>query len=220
MHIPKYILWTTAKYKRDFTPQFYIFTFTIHSLSLHYPKIRTPQILSKFGVLLLKSTAFQPLSTSMEEGSTSNTRRVREAEHASRRRACSQRHEGGVPSRRLGARGRHADVEPGVEHQPEWQEYMDLQQEQPDVGLQHMEDQELEEELHAMDEEMEDVEPRQRRKKKEKVVDPEPLNDYPGGPHETGLLWMAEIQRPHGEISAGEGASSVWVGSDHTGTSR
>jgi len=26
---------------------------------------------------------------------------------------------------------------------------------------------------------------------------------------------MAEIRRPHGEISAGEGASSVWVGSDH-----
>ena len=31
---------------------------------------------------------------------------------------------------------------------------------------------------------------------------------------------MTEIQRPHGEISAGEGASSVWVSSDHTETSR
>ena len=36
------------------------------SLSLHYPKFRTPQILSKFGVLLLKRTAFQPLSNIME----------------------------------------------------------------------------------------------------------------------------------------------------------
>jgi len=31
---------------------------------------------------------------------------------------------------------------------------------------------------------------------------------------------MAAIRRPHGEISAGEGASSVWVGSDHIETSR
>jgi len=30
---------------------------------------------------------------------------------------------------------------------------------------------------------------------------------------------MAEIRRPHGEISAGEDASSVWEGSDHTETS-
>jgi len=41
------------------------------------------------------------------------------------------------------------------------------------------------------------------------------------------LLWMAEIRRPHGEISAGEGSSLVWEGSslvwegsDHTETSR
>jgi len=66
---------------------------------------------------------------------------------------------------------------------------MDLQQEQLDVELQHMEEQELEEELQAMDEEMENAEPHRRRKKKEKVVDPEPLDDYPGGPHETGQLW-------------------------------
>jgi hypothetical protein len=37
---------------------------------------------------------------------------------------------------------------------------MDMEQEQPDVELQHMEEQELEEELQAMDEEMEDGEPR------------------------------------------------------------
>ena len=49
-------------------PHFYSFTFTIFSLSLslHYPKFRTPQILSKFGVLLLKRTTFQPLSNIME----------------------------------------------------------------------------------------------------------------------------------------------------------
>jgi phosphodiesterase/alkaline phosphatase D-like protein len=95
-----------------------------------------------------------------------------------------------------GARGRCADVETDVEHQPEQQEYMDMEQEQPDVELQHMgeqdmelqhmEEKELEEELQAMDEEMEAAEPQRRRKKK--VVDPEPLDDYPGGPHETGLL--------------------------------
>ena len=32
-------------------------------------------------------------------------------------------------------------------------------------------------------------------------------------------FWMAEIRRPHGEISAGEGASSVWEGSDNPDTS-
>jgi len=91
------------------------------------------------------------------EGSTSNTQRVREAVHASRRRERLQRleEEGGVPLRRRGARGCRVDVE----HHPEQQEYMDLQQEQPDVELQHMEEQELEEELQAMDEEMEDAEP-------------------------------------------------------------
>jgi len=53
------------------------------------------------------------------EGSTSNTRRVREAGHASCRRERLQRleEEGGVPPRRR--RGRHADVEPDVEHQLE-----------------------------------------------------------------------------------------------------
>jgi len=84
--------------------------------------------------------------------------------HASHRRERLRwlEEEGGVPPRRRGARGRCVDVEPDVEHQPEQQEYMDLQQEQPDVELQHMEEQEL----LAMNEEMEDVEPRRRRKKK------------------------------------------------------
>jgi len=57
-----------------------------------------------------------------------------------------------------------------------------------DVDVQQMEEQELVEELEAMNEEMEDVKPRRRRKKKKKkVVDPEPLDDYPSGPHDTGL---------------------------------
>jgi hypothetical protein len=68
---------------------------------------------------------------------------------------------------------------------------MDMEQEQADVELQNMEEQEHEEELQGMDEEMEDAEPRRRRKKK--VVDPEPLDDYPSGPHETGLLWRYHV---------------------------
>jgi len=52
---------------------------------------------------------------------------------------------------------------------------------------------ELEEELHAMDEEMKDAEQLRRRKKKEKVVDPEQLDDYPGGPYETVLLWKYHV---------------------------
>jgi hypothetical protein len=127
---------------------------------------------------------FDYTNLNVAEGSTPNTRRIREAGQASCRRERRQRleEEGGVPPRRRGARGRHDDVEPDVEHQPEQQEYMDMEQEQPDVELQHMEEQELEEDLHAMDEEMEDAEPRQRWKKKEKVVDPEPQDDYPDGP--------------------------------------
>ena len=52
------------------------------------------------------------------EGSTSNTRRIREAGHASRRRERLQRmeEEGVVPPRRRGARGLRADVESDVEH--------------------------------------------------------------------------------------------------------
>ena len=119
------------------------------------------------------------------EGSTSNTQRVREAGHASRRRERLQRleEEGVVPPRRQGARGRCADVE----HQPEQENMVD------DVDVHQMEEQELEEELQSMDEEMEDAEPRRRRKKKEKVVDPEPLDDYPDGPHDIGLLWRYHV---------------------------
>jgi len=117
---------------------------------------------------------------------SSSTRHVREAGHASHKRERTRRmvEEGVVPRCRGGVKGCRADVK----HQPEQQEYMDLQQEQSDVELQHMEEQELEEELQAMDEEMEDAEPRRRQKKNEKVVDFEPLDDYPGGPHDTGLL--------------------------------
>jgi len=48
---------------------------------------------------------------------------------------CTQKlqEEGVVPRRRGGVKGRRADVEPDVEHQPEQQEHMDLQQEQPDA---------------------------------------------------------------------------------------
>jgi len=53
-----------------------------------------------------------------------------------------------------------------------------------------------------MDEEMEDAEPRRRRKKKEKVVDPEPLDDYPGGPHKSDLLWKYYV---HEARNASEG---------------
>jgi len=72
--IPDYVFQTLAKYKRNVTPHFYSFTVSLSplslslslSLSLHYPKFRTPQILSKFGVFLLKRTAFQPYSNIME----------------------------------------------------------------------------------------------------------------------------------------------------------
>ena len=125
------------------------------------------------------------------EGSSS-TQRVRVVRHASRRRECTQRMEedGVVLRRRGGARGRHVDVEPNVEHQPEQheQEYME-----DVVDMQLMEEQELEEELQAMDEDMEDAQPQRRRTKKKKVVDPDPLDDYPGGPHDTGLLWRYHV---------------------------
>ena len=40
---------------------------------------------------------------------------------------------------------------------------------------------------------MEDTQPRRRRTKKKRVVDPEPLHDYPGGPHDTSLLWRYHV---------------------------
>ena len=135
-------------------------------------------------------------------GSTSNTRRVREAGHASHRRECLQRlkKEGGVPPRRR--KGRRADVKPDVEHQPKQENMVD------DVDVQQMEEQELLEELERMDEEMEDVEPQRRRKKKEKVLDPKPLDDYPGGPHEIGLLWKYHV---HVARKASEGEEFIDV---------
>ena len=121
------------------------------------------------------------------EGSTSNTRCVREAEHASHRRERLRQleEEGEVLPRRR--RGRRADVQPDVDHQPEQENMVD------GVDVQQMEEQELVEDLEAMDEEMEDAEPRQRRKKKKKVVDLEPLEDYPDGPHDTSLLWRYHV---------------------------
>ena len=118
-----------------------------------------------------------------------HTRRVREAGHASRRRERLQclEEEGVVPPRRQGARGRRADVEPDVEHQMEQENMVD------DVDVHQMEVQKLEEELQAMEEEMEDAEPHRRRMKNEKVVDPEPLDDYPDGPHDTGPLWRYHV---------------------------
>ena len=95
--------------------------------------------------------------------------------------------DGVVPRRPGGARGRRVDVEPDVEHQLEQheQKYME-----DVVDVQLMEEQELEEELQAMVGDMEDAQPRRRRTKKKKVVDPDPLDDYLGGPHDTGLLWI------------------------------
>jgi len=63
-----------------------------------------------------------------------------------------------------------------------------------DVDVQQMEEQELVEELEAMDEEVEDAEPRRRcKKKKKKVVDFEPLDDYLGSPHDIGMLWRCHV---------------------------
>jgi len=78
---------------------------------------------------------------------------------------------------------KRADVEPEPKHEQEYDE-MDVQQKQ------QME----EEELEAMDEDMEDGEPHQRwRRKRPMVPDPEFLDDYPGGPHNTTLLWRYHV---------------------------
>jgi len=117
----------------------------------------------------------------------SSTRRVREARHASRRRERTQlmEEEGIVAPRRRVGRGRRANVEP----QPEpkhVQEDMNVQQQQK-------EEDEFQEKLEAMEEDMEDVQPRQRRTRKKRVVDSEPFDDYPGGPHNTSLLWRYHV---------------------------
>jgi len=92
--------------------------------------------------------------------------------------------EGVVPPRHRGARGRRADVE----HQPEQHE-----QEYDEMDVQQLEEDEFEEELHAMDDDMEDAHPQRRRTRKKRAVDPEPLDDYPGGPHDTSLLWRCHV---------------------------
>ena len=118
------------------------------------------------------------------EGSSS-IQRVRMAGHASRRRERRQRmEEDGVVPRHRGARGRRADIE----HQPEQHE-----QEYDEIDVQQLEEEELDEELEAMKEDMEDAKPQRRRTRKKRVVDPEPLDDYPGGPHDTSLLWRCHV---------------------------
>jgi len=84
------------------------------------------------------------------EGSSS-TRRVREAGHAFHRRERTQRmeEEGVVPPRCRGARGRRANIEPQPE--PE-HDVMDVQHQQ-------MEEEEFQEELEAMEEDMENAQP-------------------------------------------------------------
>jgi hypothetical protein len=113
----------------------------------------------------------------------SSTQHVRVAGHASRRRECLQRmEEDGVVPRRRGDRARRADVEPQPEHAQEYDE-MDVQQQQ-----------QMEEELDAMEEDMEDGEPQRRWRGKRVVMpDPEPLDDYPGGPHDITMLWRYHV---------------------------
>jgi len=48
-----------------------------------------------------------------------------------------------------------------------------------DVQQQQLEEDEFLQEHRAMEEDMEDAQPHRRRSKKKRVVDPEPLNDYP-----------------------------------------
>jgi len=114
---------------------------------------------------------------------SSSTQRVRVAGHASRRRKRLQgMEEDGVVSRRRGGRARRADVKPQPELEQEYDE-MEVQQQQ-----------QMEEELEAMEEDMEDGEPHRRRRGKRVVVpDPEPLDDYLGGPHDTTLLWRYHV---------------------------
>jgi hypothetical protein len=145
----------------------------------------------------------------LTEGS-SFTRRVRDAGHASRRRERTQRmeEEGVVPSRRRGDRGRRANVEPQPEPEHE-QEHDDM-----DVQQQQMEEEEFQEELEAMDEDMEDEQPQRRQTKKKHVVDPEPLHDYPSGPHDTSLLWRYHAHLPRkasdGEVFINVKLTLIW----------
>ena len=88
------------------------------------------------------------------EGSSS-IRQVREAGHASHRREHTQRmeEEGVVAPRHRSGRGCRADVEPQPEPEHE-QEHEDM-----DVQQQQMEEEEFQEELEAMEEDMENAQP-------------------------------------------------------------
>jgi len=47
-------------------------------------------------------------------------------------------------------------------------------------------------------------EPQRRRTRKKRVVVPDPLDDYPGGPHDISLLWRYHVhvarKAPKGKI--------------------
>ena len=122
------------------------------------------------------------------EGSSS-TQRVRVAGHASRGKEHRQQmEEDGVVPMRRGARGNRTDVEPHVEHQSEQHE-----QEYDEMDVHQLEEETLEEELEAMEDDMEDTEPQKWQTRKKRVVDHEPLDDYPDGPHDTSLLWRYHV---------------------------
>ena len=40
---------------------------------------------------------------------------------------------------------------------------------------------------------MKDTQPRRRRMRKKRVVDPKPLDGYPGGPRNTSLMWKYHV---------------------------
>jgi len=64
-----------------------------------------------------------------------------------------------------------------------------------------------EEELEAMEEDGEDGEPRRRRRgKRPEVSNPEPLDDYPEGPHDTTMLWRYHV---HVARKASEGQGFI-----------
>ena len=92
-------------------------------------------------------------------GTSSSTRRVREAGHACRRRVRIQRmeEESVVAPRHRGGKGRHANVEPQPEPEHEQEhEAMDVLQHQ-------LEEEEFLQEHYAMEEGMEDTQPQRRR---------------------------------------------------------
>ena len=53
-----------------------------------------------------------------------------------------------------------------------------------------MEEEEFLQEHEAMEEDMEGAQPQRRRTRKARVVDPEPLNDYPGVIHVASQIFM------------------------------